>query len=251
MYLAGVLVLCALHTCLRACPGSLPAGSLLFAPFGRSALKAALTQQSAKPEPPKSANPPPDQAKPDAGSEKPESGQTPASEPASAPGAKPPAKTQPGQKPPGTEKRGTKKKPASAEAAGNSKTAVHQGSTSEPTTQPKSGTKKKPAPAEPGGNSKTVVREGSTSEPATRLAPGMTAEQAARQRETTNQLLSATDSALQKLSGRPLNTEEQNTVAQIRKFMQQAKAADSEGDLELSYKLALKAHLLSDALNKP
>lgn len=219
MYLAGVLVLCALHTCLRACPGSLPAGGLLFAPLGRSALHAALPQEPAKPEPPKSANPPPDQPKPDAGSEKPESGQTPASEPASAPVAKPPAKTKPGQKPPGTEKSGTKKKPASAEAA---------------------------------GNSKTVVREGSTSEPTTRLAPGMmTAKQAADQRKSTNQLLSDTDSALQKLSGRLLNTDEQNTVAQIRKFMQQAKAADSDGDLELSYKLALKAHLLSEALNKP
>jgi hypothetical protein len=251
MYLAGVLVLCALHTCLRACPGSVPAASLLFAPLGRSALRATLPQEPAKPEPPKSANPPPDQPKPDAGSEKPESGQTPASEPASAPAAKPPAKTQPGQKPPGTEKSGTKKKPASAEAAGNSNTVVREGSTSEPTTQPKSGTKKKPAPAEPGGNSKTVVREGSTSEPTTRLAPGMTAEQAAQQRKNTNQLLSATDSALQKLSGRLLNTDEQNTVAQIRKFMQQAKAAESDGDLELSYKLALKAQLLSEALNKP
>jgi hypothetical protein len=207
MYLAGVLVLCALHTCPRAC---VPAGG---------ALIAALPQEPAKPDQPKSTNPPPEQPKPDAGSEKPESGQTSASEPPSTPGAKPPAKTQPGQKPPGTTKKNaTKKKPASGEAAGNSKTVVRQGSTSEPTTQ---------------------------------LAPGMTAEQAARQRETTNHLLSATDSALQKLSGRPLSSDEQNTVAQIRKFMQQAKAADSEGDLELSYKLALKAHLLSDALTKP
>jgi hypothetical protein len=78
----------------------------------------------------------------------------------------------------------------------------------------------------------------------------MTSEQAARQRETTNQLLSSTDSALHKLSGRQLSSDDRNTVAQIRKLMEQAKSADNHGDLELSYKLALKAHLLSDALTK-
>jgi hypothetical protein len=40
-------------------------------------------------------------------------------------------------------------------------------------------------------------------------------------------------------------------VTQIRKFMEQAKAADAEGDPQRSYKLALKAHLLTDALGKP
>jgi hypothetical protein len=33
--------------------------------------------------------------------------------------------------------------------------------------------------------------------------------------------------------------------------MQQVKEADKEGDLQRAYKLAVKAHLLSDALTKP
>jgi hypothetical protein len=98
---------------------------------------------------------------------------------------------------------------------------------------------------------KTVVRHGSTEEPTTQLAPGITEEQAARQRDTTNQLLSSTDAALQKLDLRQLSSEQKETIEQIRKFMQQAKAADAEGDPQRSYKLALKAHLLTDALEKP
>jgi outer membrane biosynthesis protein TonB len=105
-----------------------------------------------------------------------------------------------------------------------------------------------PAPEDP---KKTVVRHGSTAEPTTQLSPGITEEQAARQRETTNQLLSSTDAALQKLDVNQLSTDQKETVTQIRKFMEQAKAADAEGDPQRSYKLALKAHLLTDALGKP
>ena len=88
-------------------------------------------------------------------------------------------------------------------------------------------------------------------EPTTQLAPGMTPEQAARQRQNTNKLLASTDASLQKLSGRQLTKDEQATVAQIRHFMQQVKTADAAGDLQRAYKLAVKAHLLSDALAKP
>lgn len=72
-----------------------------------------------------------------------------------------------------------------------------------------------------------------------------------RQRQNTNDLLATTDASLQKLSGRQLTQDEQETVSQIRKFMQQVKEADKEGDLQRAYKLAVKAHLLSDALTKP
>jgi hypothetical protein len=64
-------------------------------------------------------------------------------------------------------------------------------------------------------------------------------------------LLASTDAALRKLSWRLLSSDEQNTVVQIRKFMEQSKTADAAGDLQRSYKLALKAHLLSDELVKP
>jgi hypothetical protein len=79
----------------------------------------------------------------------------------------------------------------------------------------------------------------------------MTEEQAAHQRETTNKLLATTDASLQKLSGRQLSKDEQDTVTQIKRFMQQVKTADAAGDLQRAYKLAVKAHLLSDALAKP
>jgi outer membrane biosynthesis protein TonB len=111
--------------------------------------------------------------------------------------------------------------------------------------------KKKKAPDPVAEDSKkTVVRHGSTAEPTTQLSPGITEEQAAHQRETTNQLLSSTDAALQKLDLNQLNTDQKETITQIRKFMEQAKAADAEGDPQRSYKLALKAHLLTDALGK-
>ncbi len=108
--------------------------------------------------------------------------------------------------------------------------------------------KNKPAPGDP---KKTVVKHGSTAEPTTQLSPGITEEQAARQRETTHELLSSTDAALEKLDVQQLSGEQKDTVGQIRKFMQQAKAAEAEGDPQRSYKLALKAHLLTDALGKP
>lgn len=122
----------------------------------------------------------------------------------------------------------------------------------------------KPAPAKPHAASKRkhtatvagqlppkkVVRQGSTADPTTQLAPGISQEQASRQRQTTTQLLSSTDAALQQFSGQQLSSDQQETVAQIRKFMQQSKAADKDGDSQLAYKLALKAHLLSDGLGK-
>jgi hypothetical protein len=78
----------------------------------------------------------------------------------------------------------------------------------------------------------------------------LTQEQAAHQRETTHKLLSSTDDALKQLSGRQLNNDQQEAVTQIRKFIEQSKAADKDGDLQRAYKLALKAHLLSDGLVK-
>ena len=98
---------------------------------------------------------------------------------------------------------------------------------------------------------KTVVRKGGTGETSVQLAPAMNEEEASRQREATKQLLTSTDAYLQKLSGRTLSKDEQDTVAQIREFMQQAKTADSKGDLERASKLASKAHLLSEAIAKP
>jgi hypothetical protein len=121
-----------------------------------------------------------------------------------------------------------------------------------PSTSKKRPSKNQHTPAAPAQDAqKKVVHRGGTAEPNPQLTPSITEEQAARQRQNTNDLLASTDASLQKLSGRQLTQDEQETVGQIRKFMQQVKEADKEGDLQRAYKLAVKAHLLSDALAKP
>ncbi len=131
------------------------------------------------------------------------------------------------------------------------------GSAQPPSPKPNAGAsgkksaRKKHSAGDGGEPQKKVIHRGGTIEPTTQLAQGMTEEQAAHQRESTNKLLATTDASLQKLSGRQLTKDEQDTVAQIKRFMQQVKTADAAGDLQRAYKLAVKAHLLSDALAKP
>jgi hypothetical protein len=98
------------------------------------------------------------------------------------------------------------------------------------------------------GSEKVVVRNGGTAEPAVQLAPRLSEEQASHQRENTDGLLATTDSNLKQMSAHSLSPGQQDTVAQIRSYMQQAKVASSAGDLERAYNLAFKAHLLSDEL---
>jgi hypothetical protein len=97
---------------------------------------------------------------------------------------------------------------------------------------------------------KKVVRNGGTTDPAVQLAPGMSKEQASSQRQSTAQLLAATDNNLKQISARPLNSSQQDSISQIRKYMEQARAAEQTGDLERSHNLASKALLLSDDLVK-
>jgi hypothetical protein len=82
------------------------------------------------------------------------------------------------------------------------------------------------------------------------LSPGVSDEQASRQRQSTTQLLATTDANLKQLAARQLNATQQDSVSQIRKYMEQAKAADSAGDVQRAQNLASKAVLLSDDLVK-
>ena len=147
---------------------------------------------------------------------------------------------------------------AQPEAPAQDQTQPSNAGAQPPAVDPKAGTprkksasRKKHSAGNAGEPQKRVVHRGGTVQPTTQLAQGMTDEQAARQRETTNKLLATTDASLQKLSGHQLTKDEQDTVAQIKRFMQQVKTADAAGDLQRAYKLAVKAHLLSDALAKP
>ncbi len=97
---------------------------------------------------------------------------------------------------------------------------------------------------------KIVVREGGASEPAARIAPGMTPAEATRQRQNAEQLLGSTDDQLKQLAGRTLDARRQDTVGQIRNYMEGARSALKEGDVQRASTLATKAHLLADDLAK-
>ncbi len=97
------------------------------------------------------------------------------------------------------------------------------------------------------GPSKTIVRHGSTSDPNVRLGPGGSPQQA-KQSQTTAQLLATTSINLTRLGGRTLSSDQQGTVDQVKRYMDQSKAAASAGDVQRAYNLALKANLLSAEL---
>jgi hypothetical protein len=94
------------------------------------------------------------------------------------------------------------------------------------------------------------VRNGGTTDPAVQLAPGVSPEQASSQRQNTTQLLAATDANLKQISSREINSSQQASVSQIRKYMEQAKTAEQAGDVQRAQNLASKALLLSDDLAK-
>jgi hypothetical protein len=126
-----------------------------------------------------------------------------------------------------------------------------------PAAQTKKSSKKrhpKPAASTPAPDSaapeKKVVRNGGTVDPVVQLAPGMSPEQATSQRQNTSQLLAASDANLKQISSRQLNSTQQDSISQIRKYMEQAKTAEQAGDLDRARNLASKALLLSDDLVK-
>ncbi|MGC2184615.1 MAG: hypothetical protein WA637_15150 [Terriglobales bacterium] len=97
---------------------------------------------------------------------------------------------------------------------------------------------------------KKVVRNGGTVDPVVQLAPTISAEQASSQRQSTTQLLATTDDNLKQIASRQLNPTQEDSVSQIRKYMEQAKTAEAAGDVERAHNLASKALLLSDDLVK-
>jgi hypothetical protein len=92
---------------------------------------------------------------------------------------------------------------------------------------------------------KKVVRNGSTAEPGVQLGPGVSQQQASHQVQLTNQLLVTTDENLKTAASRKLTPEQQETVKQIQSFVNESKAAASDGDVQRAYTLATKAKLLS------
>jgi hypothetical protein len=109
---------------------------------------------------------------------------------------------------------------------------------------------RKPTVASTAVPEKKVVRNGGTADPVVQLAPGMSEEQASSQRQSTSQLLAATDANLKEISSRQLNSTQQDSISQIKKYMEQAKAAEKAGDVQRAHNLASKAVMLSDDLAK-
>jgi len=112
-------------------------------------------------------------------------------------------------------------------------------------------------------NSSTTPATGSTTiaaarppaspvaEPTPDMAIGATvsSEQLTQQKQTTAQMLDATEKNLKSLP-RNLSHDEEAMVAQIKSYVGQSRKATSDGDFERAYNLATKARLLSDALIK-
>jgi hypothetical protein len=161
------------------------------------------------------------------GSEKTGSEKSAPEQPPQAPIAPPPSPTQEPQPPAST------KKP---EPAAKSSARKHR--------------RRKHVTTKPAATGKKVVRNGGTADPAAQLAPGVSNEQASRQRRSTTELLATTDTNLKQLASRELNKTQQDSVSQIRKYMEQAKTAEETGDVQRAQNLASKALMLSDDLVK-
>ena len=110
--------------------------------------------------------------------------------------------------------------------------------------------RKRTASAPDGVPRKIVVREGGAREPAAQIAPDITPAEAARQRQNAEDLLGSTDDQLKGLAARPLDVGRQETVGQIRNYMDGARLALKEGDVRRASTLAQKAHLLAEDLVK-
>lgn len=104
-----------------------------------------------------------------------------------------------------------------------------------------------PAPP-PDGPTKKVVRNGSTKDPEVQFSSGQSQEQVSHQLQNTNQLLASAESNLKRMAVRQATPSQQETMKQVRMYMDQAKAAIGSGDLQRGHTLAFKARLLSDEL---
>ena len=98
---------------------------------------------------------------------------------------------------------------------------------------------------------KKVVRQGGITEQSIQLAGSPQGGQATQKRESTNQMLTATEENLKKASAVQLSAAQRNSVSQIRQFVKQSKNALDDADFERAQTLAWKAKVLSDDLVTP
>ena len=77
----------------------------------------------------------------------------------------------------------------------------------------------------------------------------VTNKQVVWQKQTTTELLDSTEKDLKGLN-HGLSHDEEAMLTQIRSYIAQSRSATKDGDFERAYNLAVKAHLLADALIK-
>jgi hypothetical protein len=179
-----------------------------------------------------------------------------ASNPATSP-AKGQTPAQTGQKPAAAHPVHHKKKPAQGDC--NSTTTAAKpgssGSSAPSSTNPASGGNDKTAASASASSNcppiRVIVQQGGTTEPSIELAGSEGTDQASRDRNAATQMLAVTQTNLKKIEGRTLTAPQQNTVKQIRQFMEDSNHATAAGDLERARTLAWKAQLLSEDLVNP
>jgi len=165
--------------------------------------------------------------------------------PPSAPVAKPKASTR---------KTSRRKKPANSGTPSRNVTDAGcdnaaSASTSQTDAQGASGTQAaNPQPSKNCPPEKIVVRKGGAAEQSIQLAGG---DQESQKKKEANELLGSTEENLKKISSIQLSPEQQDTVSQIKQFVNQSRDALAAGDLERGHTLAWKAQLLSEDLVNP
>ena len=189
--------------------------------------------------------PPAARARQDAGSSSESSSQQPpaSQESSKAPATdqEPPSKNQTESKADASRPEGVDK-PAAGKAATGPAAPAHK--------RRSRGSKPADVPAAEGETRKVEIRRGGVSEPVTQIIPGMSLEDSNRQRQEAEDLLTAAASDLKNLASRSLNSNQQEVVSQIRHYMDVARSALSDGDIQRAHRLAQKAQLLSDDLMK-
>jgi len=78
----------------------------------------------------------------------------------------------------------------------------------------------------------------------------VTEQQVSQQISATNDLLAMTDENLKTIKSRKLTAGQQDTVDQIKNYMEQSRSASRNGDVQRAYTLANKARMLSGDLVK-
>lgn len=82
------------------------------------------------------------------------------------------------------------------------------------------------------------------------IGPDISSAEAARDRQSTTQLLDTTENQLKRVDSSNLSSDQQAMLTQIRTYINQSRKAITDGDYERASNLAKKAQVLTDELMK-